>query len=869
MDKIWSIQRVIEEIDKEELILYVGNGVDMEMEADKRIVLFSHEMKRSGAPSVLLDMSKVLLELGYSVFLICEEEGELLEEFVEQGVNVILYEQLSSDPKWLIKIAEVFPIVLVNTMVLLHIVNFMAPYAQRLYWWIHEAEISIESWAERIKEVPRIPGLKLLAASPLIQKNICQHWGMEAELLNFYIEDVPAVEVPKGDRLNLINVGDVNGNKGQDILIKAFEMLDDETKSKCDLYFCGDNQRYNEQILLQVLDFVDANENVHMLEGMPKAELYDVYDEVDIVVVASYYESTSAVAVEGLMKEKLCICTETCGVCEYLMDGENVFTFKRGDAISLSEALSKAINQYHSLTDMRKNGRKVYKKIYTKEVFKSKLEDILEGAIQINPRMNGCTGCGACKVACPVNAITMKLNEKGFWYPEIDKDKCIRCKKCVAVCPVNEKIANEATKVAYAFKRKNDAKRMESQSGGAFAAMAEKVVQQGGVVYGVALDEAGKAVYERIDNEQDLIRLKGSKYVQADLKDAYLNIKEDLKAKKVLFSGTPCYVAGLKKFLGNDNAGKLLTVDLICHGVPSPAVYKKHLTHLSEGCGKKIADFNFRDKTQTGWHGHMETYTDAEGAKIADNVYANIFYTDACLRESCYSCQYANTERVSDITIGDFWGVEKVFPDMDDNKGLSLVLVNSSKGRKFWNELIKEGDVKIRETKTSKCLQRNLQIPTPRSKRTEEFWSDYLNCDYKKIVRKYGQPRLYERPNFSVLNCWQKKLEQSEGLNSILKARGIKKILILGDKKNTQLAIMELKRGTIEIVGEIHFANNEVTKLVPVIELDEKLSETVQAVDTILVTDESNMVDILGALHSANIPMEKITPFSFVVDEEV
>ena len=869
MEKIWNVQKLIEAIDNEELMLYVGNGVDMEANVEKRIVLFTHELKRSGAPSVLYNMSKVLLKLGYSVFLIADEDGELLEEFVAMGVNVILYTRLTNDPKWLVKIAEVFPKILVNTMVSMHIVTFLAPYAQTLYWWIHEAENAIEHWSEKVKEVPRVPALKLLAASKLIQKNLKQYWNMDSVLLNFYIEDVPAADVPKSEKINIINVGDVNGNKGQEILARAFDKLDENTKAKCDLYFCGDNQRYNEQILLEVLDFVDANENVHMLEGMPKAELYEVYDEVDIVVVASYYESTSAVAVEGLMKGKLCVCTQTCGVCEYLKDGENVFTFKRGDADSLCDALNRAINEYDTLDEVRRNGRKVFEQIYTEEVFTKNLTELLEGSVQINLRMNACTGCGACVAACPADAIIMTENEKGFLYPKIDNEKCIHCKKCVAVCPVNEKEANAPVKEGYALKRKDMDKLMESQSGGAFSAFAEEIISQGGVVYGVALNEECKATYIRVDAQEDLIQLKGSKYVQADLNNTYVRIKEDIKTRKVLFSGTPCYVAGLQKYLKNDNTDNLLTCDLICHGVPSPKLYKSHLEHLSERCGKKITDFNFRDKSYTGWHGHMETCTDDAGVQVAENVYANIFYTDACLRESCYSCQYANTERVADITIGDFWGVDKVFSDMDDNKGISLVLVNSERGRIFWKEFIKKADVEKRTAKIEKCLQRNLQIPTPRSKKTEEFWNDYLNCDYKKVVRKYGQPRLYERPNFSVLNCWQKKLEKAEGLTSILKARGVSKIFILGDKKNNQLAIMELKRGTIEVVGEIRFGNNEITQMVPIIEVDDKLAKEVEKIDTVLVTDESNMVDVLMALHKVNVPMEKVTPISFVVDEEV
>ena len=378
MEKIWSVQQVVEEIDKDELIIYMGNGVDMERRADKRIVLFSHELKRSGAPSVLLDMAKVLLELEYSVFLICEEEGELLQEFVEQGVNVILYKDMSRNADWLIKIATVFPDVWMNSLALHYIACFLAPYSQRLFWWIHEAEITIENWGDKIKEIPKVPALKLVAASPLIKKSIQQFWNRETELLNFYIEDIPNVQSVKRDKLNIINVGDVNGNKGQEILAKAFELLDDETKQKCNLFFCGDNQRFNKRLLLEILDFVNANENVYMLEGMPKAELYEVYDEMDIVVVASYYESTSAVAVEGMMKEKLCICTETCGVCEYLEDEESVLTFKRGDAKTLSKVLSKAINQYDNLRYIKANGRRVFEAVYAKNVFRNNLKKILK-----------------------------------------------------------------------------------------------------------------------------------------------------------------------------------------------------------------------------------------------------------------------------------------------------------------------------------------------------------------------------------------------------------------------------------------------------------------------------------------------------------
>lgn len=869
MGNIWSIQRIIEEIDHNDLMLYVGCGVDMEAVADKRIVLFTHELKRSGAPSVLLDMAKVLLELGYTVFLVSDEDGELLEEFVAAGVSVILYGKLTKNPNWLIQIAKVFPSVLINTMVSVHLVKFLAPYAQKLYWWIHEAEIGIIKWADEIKSVPMVPSLKILSASPQIKRNIKLYWHIESELLNFYVEDAPATEQKIKGKLNLLNVGDMNGNKGQDILVDAFELLSDEAKDKCDLYFCSSMERYNEQVLIKVLDYVDSKENVHILENMPKAELYNLYDEIDVVVVASNYESTSAITVEGMMKQKLCVCTETCGVCEYLCDGESVFTFKRRNAASLAQVLEKVILNYDSLEEVRKNGRKIYEQVYTKEVFRKRLVELLETVVEINPAMNRCTGCGACKWGCPVDAISLVKNEKGFFYPEIDNAKCIRCKRCVAVCPVNTKQKNEKVTEAYALKRKDEEKLMESQSGGAFAVLAEKILEDGGIVYGAMMDGKCKVIYAPVDSVKNLYKLKGSKYVQADLGDCYTQIKEQVKNRKVLFCGTPCYVAGLKNYLGKVNEENLYTCDLICHGVPSPEVYEKHIEFLSERCGKQITDFNFRNKKHNGWHIPVETYTDIKGELVVENAYSNIFYTDACLRESCYQCEYCNLERVADFTIGDFWGVEKTFPDMDDNKGVSLIFINSEKGRHMFERIINDNVVEIRKTTLEKCMQRNLHSPTPRADITEEFWGDYTNCNYKKVVRKYGQIKFYERPDCSVLSCWQTKLDRGEGLANKLRSKGIGKILLVGSKKNNELAIMELKYGNISVLGEILCDGCETTGEVPAISIDNKLLEKVNRVDTILVTNESDFVDVLMELHKAGVPIEKITPLSFMVDEEV
>lgn len=869
MKENMCVEDLINIIDQDNLLMYVGNGVSLYDNVDKRIVLFAHELERSEALNTLRNMAKVLVENNYVVFLVAKNAGELIEEFIDLGVSVILYDKITDDAQWLIKITQVFPQIIINSIVFIDFLIFLAPYSQKIYWWIHESEKTIENWREKAKEIPDVPALCIWAASPLIQKKIREYWKWESELLNIYIEDVPVAYIENRDKIRLINIGDVNGNRGQEVLIKAFEKLDEETKTKCELYFCVENKKYNEELLLEVLDYVDAKENVYILEGMSKTELYEIYDQMHIVVDASWYESVSVDVIEGLMKEKLCICTENGGVCEYLNDGENVFTFQQGDIEKLKEILENTINRYYDLEKLRKNGRKVYENVYTKEIFSKRLLELMEGSVQINKEMNRCTGCGACMSSCPVGAITMERDKKGFLYPKIDDDKCIKCKKCVMSCPVNEISVNEAGSQGYALKRVDKGKLKESQSGGAFSVLAEEILEQGGIVYGVALDTNCRAEYIRVDKEEELIRLKGSKYVQADLNDTYALVREDIKEKRVLFSGTPCYVAGLKKYLQNENTQNLITCDLVCHGVPSPKVYESHLEYLRRRYKKVITDFKFRDKEYSGWHRATETFTNGEGKVVAEIAYANIFYTDACLRESCYSCRYAAIERPADITIGDFWGVENVFPEMDDNTGVSLVFVNSGKGRSFFDKVLDHVEVEIKQTEIANCLQGNLKRPTARASMTEEFWNDYFNYDYRKVVRKYGQVSFYNQANLSVLNCWQKKLDKGESLAAKLLERGLSKILITGDKKNNELAIMELTKGGCVVVGEIQYNGTEVSGKVPIVSMDEELTKCLEQVDTILITNESDMVDILTELHNLEVPMEKLTPISFVLDEEV
>ena len=292
-------------------------------------------------------------------------------------------------------------------------------------------------------------------------------------------------------------------------------------------------------------------------------------------------------------------------------------------------------------------------------------------------------------------------------------------------------------KKIYGLKIKSEQERMESQSGGAFYCMAKKVILNGGVVYGVILNESMLVGYSRATTLEEILPMRGSKYVQTKVGNTFKNVLEDLKkGNKVLFSGTPCCVNGLLLFLeqARVNMDNLVTCDLVCHGVASPLIFQEFIQYVSNGNLQKVKDFRFRDKCK-GWHSHFETYYIDK--KYCTNIYAKLFSSGNCLRESCYICKYTNYDRISDITIGDFWGIEKSHPELDDNKGISLLMVNSEKGRVIFEDI--KNDVEFFESNKKEISQPQLHNPFCKATTYDEFWNDYQKRQFKYIVFKYGR----------------------------------------------------------------------------------------------------------------------------------
>ena len=355
-----------------------------------------------------------------------------------------------------------------------------------------------------------------------------------------------------------------------------------------------------------------------------------------------------------------------------------------------------------------------------------------------------CCGCQACANACPKKCITMKADSEGFLYPVIDEAVCINCGLCEKVCPFNKEEPLRTSKpTAYAAKILDDDIRNQSSSGGIFSMLANQVLQESGIVYGVAMsDDLKSARHIRVDKPDELYRLRGSKYLQAITGDIFKQVKSDLdEGKKVLFSGVPCQINGLKCFLRKDYEN-LFTVEVICHGTPSPALWAKYFDYLEDKYQAKIEKVNFREK-RNGWKTFGLT---EDGENISQYLnqhqdsYMQMFLRNYCLRPSCYDCVAKKLESMADLTIADFWGIQNVAPEMDDDKGTSLVLVQTHKGEKFLDSLKNQFVSKKVDfetgIKSNVSYWKSCEKPVQR----KTFFVDMENMSFEELQDKYCKP---------------------------------------------------------------------------------------------------------------------------------
>lgn len=357
----------------------------------------------------------------------------------------------------------------------------------------------------------------------------------------------------------------------------------------------------------------------------------------------------------------------------------------------------------------------------------------------VNIDKKKCCGCGTCALVCPKKTITMEENDEGFLYPKINSSNCIRCGLCVQKCPLTGDVnINTGSPKFFGYSSKKSYI-TKSASGGFATSCSEKIIDLGGIVCGCALIN-NEARHIFVEKKEDLHLLQSSKYVQSNVGDAFLQIKGYLQLnRKVLFIGTPCQVSGLKCYLGN-NYDNLLTIDLICHGVPSPKAFKLYIKYLEHKENSKITNYNFRYKPKGRWGPHYYSYYCADknvlrkGYLIRDK-YGNDFLKGNNYRESCYVCQYTSIEkRPGDFTIGDFWSIEKFYNDKQNVNGVSSVIAHSTKAIDFLNENYCEDSLFVATRESVLDKQGNLFFPSKRSS-DRDFYYANMNDDYFKYKK--------------------------------------------------------------------------------------------------------------------------------------
>ena len=311
---------------------------------------------------------------------------------------------------------------------------------------------------------------------------------------------------------------------------------------------------------------------------------------------------------------------------------------------------------------------------------------------------DNCCLCQACIDSCPVQAIELKKYYNGFLYPEISKSKCINCGKCYNSCPTTMEKRETAPRKVYAAKNASLEIQLKSTSGGIFSAIAESLLEHNYYIYGVCFDENMKIKHQGIHSIRDLEKLRGSKYVQSDMSGIYNEIKQLLlKREKVLFCGCPCQVFALKHYLGNciDN---IVMIDVACHGILSPQLFNSYIDYLQKKYHKSITGFEFRNKDKLNWI-NSEVKVVFEDESTVSWVYYNDaflkgYFSNIALKEECYHCSFRNFRSGSDLTIGDFWGIQKTFPDFYDHNGVSFICCNNENGeniiRLIGNSIIKK-----------------------------------------------------------------------------------------------------------------------------------------------------------------------------------
>lgn len=353
-----------------------------------------------------------------------------------------------------------------------------------------------------------------------------------------------------------------------------------------------------------------------------------------------------------------------------------------------------------------------------------------------------CCGCEACANICPKKCISMKEDIEGFRYPNINKEKCINCGACNKVCPILNEVKKEDKSTSFYCAYNKDYEIVKSSSsGGIFWTLVQYILDNNGVVYGVVQNGTYDIKYIRAETEDECMPMRGSKYLQANVNDTYLNVRKDLEeGRYVLFSGTPCQVAAVYKFLGKEYE-RLFTIDVVCHGVPSMAVYREYIKYMEEKRKEKVINVKWRDKIKGKWGPNHVTIMFDNGSTSTttsiDNPFQRGFLYNLYLRPSCYECKYAKLPRIGDISLADFWQYNGKFKRTNKNRGLSAMIISSEKGEKLFQCIKNSINYHPVEKEYLTSRSRHVYIHPERNENRELFYKDFHNIPFEKLCKKY------------------------------------------------------------------------------------------------------------------------------------
>ena len=375
-----------------------------------------------------------------------------------------------------------------------------------------------------------------------------------------------------------------------------------------------------------------------------------------------------------------------------------------------------------------------------------------------------CCGCSACVNICPKKCIDVQSDKEGFLYPVTKFTECIGCGLCEFVCPVTK--ANAQPKdgtilAAFGGNTKDEQLRKKSSSGGIFGVLAKNVLSENGVVFGADFsDDYYSVQHVCIENSTDLHILQGSKYLQSEIRSSYKKTKEFLnEGRLVMFTGTPCQIAGLNAYLGKgyDN---LFTQDVICHGVPSPMIWERYARHREQIAGGTIQRISFRHK-KYGWETYLVLFEFSNNTryvkKLSDDPYMQMFLRNIDLRPSCYDCAFRNGTSGSDITLADYWGVQSENPELNDDKGTSLIIIHTQKGLNMFQKI--QSDLNFRAIDFERAIRHNLPYykSVQRPEKREQFFNELQDDSIDKVMRKYAPPMSFIQKVKNKINGFVKR----------------------------------------------------------------------------------------------------------------